>query len=311
MANKYSEYKGLVIGKEEPSPVSENEINDALNSLLARSVTFEEVDKVSSLGDMVNIDFEGFVDGVSFEGGKGESYDLELGSNTFIPGFEDQLVGHKKDEEVEVNVTFPENYQAENLKGKKALFKCKVNQVKEKHVPSLDDEFAKKNGLNTIEELRDALKDEIEHRNKQKAINDYFDKLCAHMIENSEIEVTKEAEEKSLQNILAYYQQMVSQYGMTLEQYLQMAKKSMDEFKETLKPEVIKGAKINMILAYVSEQENIVVSPEEVENELGKLVSYYHLNEQQLKEFKEKNLDDFKQELVKRLVFEYLVNNNN
>ena len=310
MANKFSQYKGLTLGKEKPTSVSENEVTESLNNLLARSTTFEEVDRKSVLGDVVNIDFEGFVDGVAFEGGKGENYDLELGSNTFIPGFEDQLVGYSKNDLVDVNVTFPENYQAENLKGKKALFKCKINQVKEKKIPSLDDEFAKSHGLNNVEELRESIKKEIEYRNEQKSINNFFDKLCAHMIENSEIELTEELEEKSFQNVLAYYSQMVAQYGMTIEQYLQMMQKTMEQFKETLKPEIERGAKINLLLAHVAEEENIVVSEEEVENELNKIISYYHLNDEQVKEFKDRNLDEFKNELVKRLVFEFLVNNN-
>ena len=309
MANKYSEYKGLTLGKEAPAPVTEQELNDALNSLVARSTSFEETDKVSETGDVANIDFEGFVDGVAFEGGKGEKYDLELGSHTFIPGFEDQLIGHKKGDEVEVKVTFPENY-TEELKGKDAIFKCKVNAVKEKKVPTLDDEFALMNGVKTVEELREQVKREIEFRNTQKSFNDYFDKVCAHLIENSEIELSEEDLAKSEENVMAYYNQMVGQYGMNLDQYLEMAKKSMDDFKAMIKPDVERGAKINIILAHIAEAENFEVTEEEVEAELSKIQAYYGLNEEQLKEFKERNLNEFKQELVKRMVFEFLVKNN-
>lgn len=311
MANKYCDYKGLNLGKEEVTPISEKELNDSLNALVARHTSFVEQDKVSELGDVANIDFEGFVDGVAFEGGKGEAYDLELGSHTFIPGFEDQLVGCKKGDEVDVNVTFPENYQAENLKGKPAVFKCKVNAIKVKKVASLDDDFAKELGLNNVEELREAMKDEMTHRNEQKAINVFFDKICAHIIANSEIDVTPEQEEASLQNVLAYYSQMVAQYGMNLEQYLQMANKSMDEFRQVIQPEVIKGAKVNALLAYVANQEGIDASEEEVNFELGNITKYYGLNEEQLNEFKAKHLDGFKQEIVKRKVSEFLILNNN
>lgn len=311
MENKISQYKGLVIGREEPAPVTEREITDALNELVNRSTTFEAQDKVSELHDVVNINFEGFADGVAFEGGKGEDYDLELGSHTFIPGFEDQLVGYKKGDKVDVKVTFPENYHAENLKGKEAIFKCDINEVKVKKVANLDDELAKAHGLSTIEELRESVKAEIEHRNLQKSFNNYFEKVCTHIAANSEIVITPELEEKGLQNLLAYYQQMVGQYGMTLEQYLQMGGKTLEEFKEMMKPEAIKGAKVNAVLEYIAKEENLMPSEEEVNFELDYLQKAYHLNDEQLKEFKDRNLEEFKLEIAKRKVADFLIANNN
>ena len=193
MENKFAQYKNLNLGKEKPQEVSEKELEDALNSFVARNTSFEEVDQSSELGNIVNIDFEGFVDNEAFEGGKGDQYDLELGSNTFIPGFEDQLVGYKKGDLVDVNVTFPENYQAENLKGRPAVFKCKVNAVKVKKEAKLNDELAKQNGFNNVEELKLAIKEEMKHHNEQLSLNRFFDKLCEYLITNSEIEVTNPA----------------------------------------------------------------------------------------------------------------------
>lgn len=311
MENKFCDYKNLNLGKEEVKEVSEQELNDALNSLVARSNTFVESDKVSETGDVVNINFEGFCDGVSFEGGKGENYDLELGSNTFIPGFEDQLIGFKKGDKVDVNVTFPENYQAENLKGKPAVFKCEINAVKVKKIASLDDEFAKEHGCSSVDELRQHTKRELEERNKQISLNAYFDKLCAYLIEHSEIELTDEQMKQSHDNVIAYYQQMVGQYGMSLDQYLQMANKKMEEFEEIIKPDVIKGAKVNAILDHVAVSENIVATEEEVNSELAAIKNYYQLSDKQLDEFKSKHLDEFKNEIVKRKVSEFLVMNNN
>ena len=311
MENKFAQYKNLSLGKEKPQEVSEKELEDALNSFVARNTSFEEVDQASELGNIVNIDFEGFVDNEAFEGGKGEQYDLELGSNTFIPGFEDQLVGYRKGNLVDVNVTFPENYQAENLKGKPAVFKCKVNAVKVKKEAKLDDELAKQNGFNNVDELRLAMKKEMEHHNEQLSLNRFFDKLCEHLISNSEIEVSKEQEEASLENVLAYYSQMVSQYGMNLEQYLQMANKTMDEFKKVIHPEVIKGAKVNIILEHVAKEENLEASESEVKNELEKIKNYYHLTPEQLEEFKKKNLESFTKEITKRKASEFLILNNN
>ena len=311
MVTKLCEYKGLTLGKEEVKPVTEQELTAALNSLVERSTTYEEVEKAAELGDMTNIDFEGFVDGVAFEGGKGEKYDLVLGSNSFIPGFEDQLVGTRKGQTIDVNVTFPKEYHAENLKGKQAVFKCVVNQVKVKKVASLDDEFAKAHGLNTIEELREAVKAEIADRNMHKSQSNYFDKLCSYLIDNSEVEVTKEAEEKSRANVIAYYKQMVSMYGMGLEQYLQMCGQTMESFHTTIEPEVIKGAKVNLILAQIANLEKLSTSDEEVENELLHIKNTYKLSDEQFNEFKTKNREDVKFEITKAHVIKFLVDSNN
>ncbi len=310
MENKFCHYKNLDLGKEEPKEVTEQELNEALNSLVARSNTFVECNKVSEKGDVVNINFEGFCDGVSFEGGKGENYDLELGSNTFIPGFENQLIGVKKGDKVDVNVIFPENYHAENLKGKPSVFKCEINAVKVKKIASLDDEFAKDHGCNSIDELRQHTKRELEERNKQISLNAYFDKLCDYLIENSEINLTDEQIKQSHDNVIAYYQQMVGQYKMNLDQYLQMINKNMEEFEEIIKSDVIKGAKVNAILNYVAVSENIIATEEETNSELASIKNYYQLSDKQLDEFKSKHLNEFKNEIIKRKVSEFLIMNN-
>lgn len=311
MENKLCNYTGLTIGKKEPEAVTEKEIEDSINSLLARSQSYEEVERPSVENDTVNIDFEGFVDGVAFEGGKSEGYDLTLGSHTFIPGFEEQLIGLKKGEEKDVNVTFPEEYHSEELKGKKAVFKCKVNAVKVKKEATLDENFLLEHGCKDVDELKENIKKEIEDRNLKKELNRYFDALSQYLIENSEIEVTKEEEDKSYENVLAYYQQMVSMYQMSLEQYLQMANKTMDEFKEIIKPDVIKGAKINTIFKLIAQKENIIAEEDEIKNELSHIASYYGLNEEQLNEFKERHLEEFKEEIIKRKVSQFLITNNN
>lgn len=311
MENKIAQYKGLELNKESAKEVSEQELNQALQDLLTRSVSLVSKEGKSVEGDTVNIDFEGFVDDVAFEGGKGESYDLELGSHTFIPGFEEQLIGYEAGDEVNVNVTFPENYQAENLKGKPAVFKCKVNEVKVKKVPSLDDAFAKENGLDNVEELRGAMKAQLQHRAEAKAYNDYIEKVLAFLAENSEVELTQEHLDSSMENMIAYYEQMVAQYGMTLQQYLEMAKKSFDDFKKTIMPEVEKGAKINFVLDYIAKEENIVCSEEELNAELTRLSKYYQLNEEQLKQFKDSHLKDFENEIIKQKVSHFLYENNN
>ena len=307
--SKFAEYKNLKIEKQPIEPVSEEELNSTLQAVVAKSVSLEAKEGKSELGNVVNIDFEGFVDGVPFEGGKGEKYDLELGSNSFIPGFEEQLVGYEKGDEVDVNVTFPENYHAEQLKGKPAVFKCKIHEVKEKVIPALDDNFAKQQGFETVDQLRETLRMQMQQRNTSKVYNKYFDDVCSYLVLNSELEVNQEQLEVSMQNVLAYYEQSVAQYGINLEQYLQMTGKTMEEFQETLKPEAIRGAKINMILEHIAHEENIVVTEEEVEFELKRIGEYYKLSEEQLKQFKDKNLGEFENEILKQKVFKFVVEN--
>jgi trigger factor len=309
MENKFCNYKGLSLGKEEVLDITPEEIEAQLEQMVKESVSFEVKEGKSENGDIVNIDFEGFVDGVAFEGGKGEKYDLELGSNSFIPGFEEQLISSKAGSEVDVNVTFPENYHAEQLKGKPAVFKCKIHEVKEKVIPALDDNFAKQQGFETVDQLRETLRMQMQQRNTAKVYNKYFDDVCSYLVLNSELEVNQEQLEVSMQNVLAYYEQSVAQYGINLEQYLQMTGKTMEEFQETLKPEAIRGAKINMILEHIAHEENIVVTEEEVEFELKRIGEYYKLSEEQLKQFKDKNLGEFENEILKQKVFKFVVEN--
>ena len=306
---KFADYKNLKIEKQPAELVSEEELNSTLQAIVVKSVSLEVVEKNAELGDIVNIDFEGFLGDTAFEGGKGEKYDLELGSNSFIPGFEEQLVGSKAGDEVDVNVTFPENYHAENLKGQPSVFKCKVHEVKTKKVPNLDDDFAKSQGFETVDQLRETLRTQMNQRNAAKVMNKYFDDVCSYLVLNSELEVSEEQIEVSMQNVLAYYEQSVSQYGINLAQYLQMTGKNIEEFKESLKPEAIRGAKINMILEHIAHEENIVVTEEEVEIELQRIAQYYNLGEEQLKQFKDQNGAEFENEILKQKVFKFVVEN--
>ena len=291
--------------------VPSEEIEKAINYMAEshRDSAKVEEDRETKKGDIAVIDFVGSIDGVEFPGGKGEAYPLELGSNSFIQGFEEQLIGTKAGSEVDVNVTFPENYHAENLKGKPAVFKCKVHEVKTKVIPSLDDTFAQKQGFNTVDELREAMRVQMNQRNQAKAYNKYFEDVCSYLVSNSELEVNDEQIEVSMKNVLAYYEQSVSQYGINLEQFLQMTGKTLEEFKETLKPEAIRGAKINMILEHIAHEENIVVTEEEIEIELKRIAQYYSLNEEQMKQFKNANLAEFENEILKQKVFKFVVTN--
>lgn len=310
MGNQFCEYQGISLGKGKCPEVGEEEIDEALNHLLARNSVSEKVTREARVGDVVNLDFEGFCDGIAFKGGKGEKYDLELGSNTFIPGFEDQLIGCVENQRKEVRVKFPENYHAADLKGKEAVFRCFVREVKEKKPAVLDDRFAQDHGSENVEALRLSIKEEIEQAHRQKATGDYFDKLAAYLLEHSTIEVTPEEEEISFQNVKAYYEQMVAQYGMNLEQYLKATGKSMEDFRKITYGEVVRNAKLTAFLLHVAEKENIACTEEEAETEADSLARKYQLNAAQTTEFKTHHLQELKQEITKRKATGFLISHN-
>lgn len=303
-------YKGLKIGKEKAEPVTKEQVEIEIKKLLERATTFKEKEGKSNNGDIVNIDFEGFVDGVSFEGGKGEKYDLELGSNTFIPGFEDQLVGFAKGDEVDVNVTFPEAYPAENLKGKPALFKCKVHLVKEKVVPELNDDFAKQFGLENVEALRNQIENSMNMENTDKKMGEYLQKVYDSIVSSSTIDIEDEKIENRLNEMVAYYDKAMGQYGTNLEGYLQMTGLTMEAFKEQIKLEAVKSLQIDAVTDEIAKIENLLASEEEFEEVANNYARYYSFNEEQTKQFKETRKDELLKEITRQKVSQFLVLNN-
>ena len=307
---KICAYQGLALGKESASPATEEEVVKETERILKQSAADVEKEGEAENGNIVTIDFEGFVDGVAFEGGKGENYDLELGSGTFIPGFEDQLIGAKKDREVEVHVTFPENYPSEELKGKAAVFKCKVHAVKEKVEPTLDDEFARKQGFENVEEFKKALEDQL-NRQKQKETNmAYISKICDHLAEESDIELETEKIDARIREILSYYEQSIASYGMTLENYLQAMNMTREVLTEQLRPEAEKSLKIDAIYDYIANEEKIELTEEEIERELEYLKSYYRLSDEQISAFRAEKLDALKRDIIRQKVSEFLIDRN-
>ena len=307
---KICDYKGLKLGKVEPEEVKEEEVQAQVEQMLKENVSTVPYEGEAKIGNIVNIDFEGFVDGVAFEGGKGEQYDLELGSQTFIPGFEDQLVGCKKDDLVDVNVTFPENYQAENLKGKPAVFKCKVNEVKQKVEPELNNEFAKQFNLENVEQLLIAVKNQIAAQRRHEVFNAYIQKICDYLAENSEIELSSEEKDGRIQEMLRYYEQSIAQYGATLESYLQMSGMDLEAFKEKLLPDAEKSLKIDKAYEMIAELESLEVSDEEFDRELAALQKYYQLSDEQLAKFKQERSNALRNEIKRQKVSQFLIDNN-
>ncbi len=307
---KIGQYKENKLGKVHAEEVKDEEVELEIANMLKQASTFEEVDEKSKLGSVVNIDFEGFCDGVAFDGGKGEGYDLELGSNTFIPGFEDQLVGYKKGDNVDVNVTFPENYQAENLKGKPALFKCKINAVKEKKTAVLNEEFVAQYGMKTVEDFKKELKNQMYLQKENKMLNDYLTKLLDHIVENSEIEVSEEEYSKKMQDMIDYYDRAMAQYGSNIDGYLQMINSTMEDFKKEIKPEAIKSFKIDVIFDEVAKLENIIVTDEELNSQVALMKAQYNLTQEQIDATLASHKEDMKKDIARNKVSEFLVKNN-
>lgn len=307
---KIGNYKGLNVGKKDFIPVTLEEVETEIKKLLEAKISTKEKDSKSILGDTVNINFEGFVDGVPFEGGKGENYDLVLGSNSFIPGFEDQLVGYLKGDDVDVNVEFPKEYHAENLAGKPALFKCHINAVKEKVEAKLDDEFAKSFGIPTANELKNELERQMNAKKKNEDDNEYLDKLVKVILENSDILVDEEIVKNRIDEMVSYYEGNIAQYGMDFNSYLEMTGKTLEQFRDEITDDAIESAKSDILFNEIAKLEKVNVTSDELENEIKMYKSYYGMDDDTFNKFKEEKAEDVKAEIVRRKTASILLDNN-
>ena len=278
-------YKGVKIDKID-TEVTEEEVNaqvDRERENNARNIAVE--DGPVKDGDMTVIDFEGFVDGVAFEGGKGEDYPLTIGSGAFIPGFEEQLVGAEIGKEVEVNVTFPENYQAEELKGKAALFKCTVKEIKEKELPELDDEFASEvSEFETLAEYKEDIKKNLSERKAQEAKRAKEDAVIDAIINDSDIEIPDPMLETEQRHMADDFGQRIQMQGINLEQYFQITGSSYDTLVEQIKPQAEKRIKSRLVLEAVAAKEGIEVSEEEYVKETERMAEIYQMEAEKVRE---------------------------
>ena len=278
-------YKGVKIDKID-TEVTEEEVNaqvDRERENNARNIAVE--DRPVKDGDMTVIDFEGFVDGVAFEGGKGEDYPLTIGSGAFIPGFEEQLVGAEIGKEVEVNVTFPENYQAEELKGKAALFKCTVKEIKEKELPELDDEFASEvSEFETLAEYKEDIKKNLSERKAQEAKRAKEDAVIDAIINDSDIEIPDPMLETEQRHMADDFGQRIQMQGINLEQYFQITGSSYDTLVEQIKPQAEKRIKSRLVLVAVAAKEVIEVSEEEYVKETERMAEIYQMEAEKVRE---------------------------
>ena len=272
-------YTGLKV-KKEAVKVTDEEVNEALNAMRERYI--ENIDKDGKVesGDVAIIDFEGFKDGVAFDGGKGENYSLKIGSNTFIPGFEDQIIGMSKGEEKDINVTFPEDYHAEDLKGAPVVFKVKVNEIKEQKLPELDKDFFEDLGMEGItneEELKAQLKQNIEARKESESENKYIDELLAKASENMKVEIPNAMIKDELDRMIQQYEEHLKMQGITLDMFYQFTASDEQALRDQMTPEATNRIKHRLLLEAIVEKENIEVSDEDAEKEATDLATKYQM----------------------------------
>ena len=303
------EYKGIEIAKPDYT-VNEDEVKLRLEEMRNKASRLVDVEgRAIESGDTAVIDFEGFVDGVAFEGGKGEDYSLVIGSNTFIPGFEEQLIGKNKGEEVEVNVEFPAEYHAENLAGKPATFKVTVKNIQKKELPELNDEFAADTTeFNTLEELKKDLKAKVEEEAKYRADAEMRNSLVEKVSEGTELEVPNAMVETQIDNMLMELNYQLQYQGLQLEQLLQMTGRSIEELRNEKREEATKLVKSSLILEAIAKAENVEVSEEEVDAEVEKMAKMYNMELEKIKSaMRPTDLEDIKGQLKIRKTIDLLV----
>ena len=279
-------YKGVTVTKIDTS-VSDDEVAEALEQERNKNARDVSVtDRAIQEGDTAVIDFEGFVDGVAFEGGKGENHPLEIGSHSFIDTFEDQLVGKNAGDEVEVNVTFPEQYQAAELAGKPAMFKVKINEVKAKELPELDDEFAQDvSEFDTLAEYKEDLKKQLVEKKEVEAKKTKEDEAIQKIIDKSKMDIPEAMIETQCESMVEEFAQRIAQSGLTMEQYLQFSGMTVDQLKEQVRPEATTRIQSSLVLEQIAKEENIEISDEEVDAEVEKMAAAYGMEADKLKEY--------------------------
>lgn len=305
------EYKGLKVDKVS-NRVTAKEVDAKLEEEQKKNArTVAVTDRAVQDGDEVVLDFEGFVDGVAFEGGKGENYPLTIGSGSFIPGFEEQLVGVEAEKEVEVNVTFPEEYHSADLAGKPAVFKCTVHEIKVKELPELDDDFAAEvSEFDTLEEYKADIKAKIKEQKITDGNRQKEDQAVEKAVANASMEIPEAMIDTQVRQMSQEFAQRLQSQGLTLEQYFQFTGLTADKMLEELKPQAVKRIQTRLVLEAIAKAENIEVSDEKLEAELAKMAESYQMEVDKLKEFMgESEKEQMKQDMAVQEAVTFLVEN--
>ena len=299
------QYKGVEVEKENVE-VTDETVNEEIERLRESAAKLKEIaeDEEAKNDDVVNINFEGFIDGEAFDGGKAEGYDLTLGSHSFIDTFEDQIAGHKKGDEFDVNVTFPEEYHAENLKGKPALFKVKVNSIKRKEEAELNDDLAKELGFDSVEDMTNKTRENITKREEARAENDFKNKVVEAVVDAITFDVPEALVQREIDYQINRFAQQLQMQGINLNQYFQMTGQTIDKMREDSREMAEKSVKTELVLSEISKVENITVTDEEVDNEFEVMATMYGMDkESMLNEVKKSgNYQRFADEAKYRLV---------
>lgn len=294
---KLGKYKGVKIEKVSTEVTDADVDAEIEKERRANSRTIVVEDRPVKDGDITVINFEGFVDGVAFEGGKGENYPLTIGSGQFIPGFEEQLIGAKIGEDVEVNVTFPEDYQAEDLAGKAAVFKCKVNEIKETELPEADDEFASEvSDFDTIAEWKEDLMKSLTEKKVASAKEEKENKALEAAVENAEMVIPDAMAEFECEQMINDYAMRLSQQGLSIDQYLMFTGMDMDGLKAQMKPQAIKTIKSRLVLEAIVNEEKLEANDDEIDAEIAKMAEMYGMENDKLKE----SIGDREKELMSK-----------
>lgn len=294
---KLGEYKGLEVDKVS-TRVTQKEVDAKIQEEAEKNAREVVVtDRAVADGDEVILDFEGFVDGEAFEGGKGENYPLTIGSGSFIPGFEEQLVGAEAEKEVEVKVTFPEDYHAEDLKGKAAVFKCTVKAIKVKELPELDDEFAKDvSEFETFAEYKADIEKNLKERKEAAVKREKEDKVVDKVIENAQMDIPEAMVQLQIEELLNNFISRLQQQGLSIDQYYQFTGSDRAAMEEQLRPQAMKTIQTRLVLEKVAEVEDIQISDEKVNEEIAKMAEAYKMTAEKLNEL----MGDYEKEQMKK-----------
>ena len=305
---KLGKYKGLSVKKDKVK-VTKEEVEHEIKHMREDYKEIVIKDGKIESGDIAVIDFEGFKDGVAFDGGKGENYSLTIGSNTFIPGFEDQLIGHVTGDEVDVNVTFPSDYHVEELKDAPVVFKVKIHEVKQTVLPELDKDFFEDLGMEGIdskESLEKQVKENIKIRKESAAEDKYIDELLKEIADNTEVDIPDTMINDETNHMIEHFKEHIMMQGITIEQFYQITNSSEDKLKEEYHDEALRRVKNRLIIEKIIEEEKIEVSDEEVENKLEELAKKYNMTKEEVKKEYDDNLDYISFDLKVRKVFDII-----
>ena len=308
---KLGKYKGVSIEKVN-AEVTDEDVDKAIEKERDNNArTIEVTDRAVKDGDMTVLDFEGFVDGVAFEGGKGENYPLTIGSGAFIPGFEEQLIGAEIDKEVEVNVTFPEDYQAEELAGKPAVFKCTVKEIKEKELPELDDEFASEvSEFDTLAEYKEDVKKNLAEAKAKEAKEEKEARVIEAIVNDAAMDIPEAMIKTQQEQMIDEFAQRMQMQGLSMEQYCQFTGATEEKLFDSVRPTAEQRIKSRLVLEAVAKAEGIEASEADIEEEMKTMAEAYQLDVEKVKEMlPEKSLAGIKEDIAVRKAAEFVVEN--